>query len=49
MSLTAIGKLHFDHDTESFDCGKPELNDFLRRFALSNQRANLSQTNVLPD
>jgi hypothetical protein len=39
MTVAAIGKLHFDHDTESFDCGKPELNNFLRRFALSNQRS----------
>lgn len=30
-----------------FDCGKSELNEFLRRFALSNQRANLAQTYVL--
>lgn len=47
MSLAGIAKLHFDHDTENFDCGKPELNDFLRRFALGNQRANLAQTYVL--
>jgi GNAT superfamily N-acetyltransferase len=47
MTVTAIGKLHFEHDTETFDCGKPELNNFLRRFAFSNQRANLAQTYVL--
>ncbi len=47
MTVTAIGKLHFEHVTETFDCGKPELNNFLRRFAFSNQRANLAQTYVL--
>lgn len=47
MNVSAIAKLQFDHETEAFDCGKSELNHFLRRFALSNQRANLAQTYVL--
>jgi GNAT superfamily N-acetyltransferase len=47
MSLSGIEKLHFEHNTEHFDCGKPELNHFLQRFALTNQRANLAQTYVL--
>jgi GNAT superfamily N-acetyltransferase len=47
MSMMGIEKLHFEHDTESFDCGKPELNNFLRRFAFNNLRANLAQTYVL--
>lgn len=47
MSLISIEKLHGNHDTENFDCGKPELNNFLKRFAFSSQRANFSQTYVL--
>jgi GNAT superfamily N-acetyltransferase len=47
MSLPCIEKLRFEHDTEGFDCGKPELNRFLHQFAFVNQRANLAQTYVL--
>ncbi len=47
MSVTGIKKLHSAHITECFDCGKSELNTFLHRFALSNQRAHLAQTYVL--
>jgi len=31
---------------ESFDCGQPALNQFLQRFALTNQLANSAQTYV---
>lgn len=47
MSLSGIEKLRFDHETEGFDCGQPELNRFLNQFAFVNQRANLTQTYVL--
>lgn len=47
MKLIGIEKLRSDHETETFYCGKSELNNFLKRFAFSNQRANLSQTYVL--
>jgi GNAT superfamily N-acetyltransferase len=47
MNLPCIEKLRSEHDTESFDCGKPELNRFLQQFAFVNQRANLAQTYVL--
>jgi GNAT superfamily N-acetyltransferase len=47
MTLIGIEKLRSDHETETFYCGKSELNNFLKRFAFSNQRANLSQTYVL--
>ena len=47
MKLSGIEKLRSDHDTDAFDCGKPELNNFLKRFAFSNQRSNLSQTYVI--
>jgi GNAT superfamily N-acetyltransferase len=34
------------HDVSEFDCGKRPLNDFLRRFALENQRSGKSRTYV---
>lgn len=45
--FSPVEKLRFDHETESFDCGKPELNRFLDRFAFVNQRANTAQTYVV--
>jgi GNAT superfamily N-acetyltransferase len=44
VSFSAVEKLAPEHDTSSFDCGFCELNDWLRRFALANQRANAVQT-----
>ena len=46
MIALAIEKLDRDHVVEGFDCGKEPLNRFLTRYALSNQRANASQTYV---
>ena len=34
------------HDTESFDCGQVPLNEYLRRFAWTNQQANAARTYV---
>lgn len=42
-----IEKLRPDHQLDGFDCGKEELNRFLIRHALSNQRAGSAQTYVL--
>lgn len=42
----SVEKLRLDHDTAPFNCGKEELNRFLKRFALGNQRANISQSYV---
>lgn len=36
----AIALLDDTHDVSAFDCGQPELNDWLRRFALVNQRSD---------
>ncbi len=47
MTVKGIAKLHSAHNADGFDCGNPELDHFLRRFALTNQRANLTQTYVL--
>ena len=38
--------LSADHDLTSFDCGKPPLNDFLKRHALANQSGGSSKTFV---
>jgi predicted N-acetyltransferase YhbS len=43
----AIEKLRRDHVLDSFDCGKEDLNNFLKRQAWSNQQANSAQTYVL--
>ena len=45
--LSPIEKLTKDHDVSSFDCGKPSLNDWLRRFALTNQQSDSARTYVL--
>ena len=42
----AIEKLRGDHDLAPFDCGKEELNSFLKRFALANPQALSAQTYV---
>jgi GNAT superfamily N-acetyltransferase len=44
--LSPVGKLRLEHDTGPFDCGKEELNRFVKRFAFGNQRAGASQTYV---
>ena len=36
-----------EHDCGDFDCGHALLNDWLRRYALQNQRANASKTFVV--
>lgn len=43
----SIEKLRRDHVLDSFDCGKEDLNRFLKRQAWSNQQANSAQTYVL--
>ena len=35
-----------DHDRNSFDCGVPPLNDYLKRYALQNQKKNAARTYV---
>jgi GNAT superfamily N-acetyltransferase len=41
-----IEKLRRDHGVDGFDGGREELNRFLIRFALTNQRAGAAQTYV---
>ena len=46
-SFGVIEKLRKDHQLDDFDCGKPGLNDFLKRHARQNQQNNSSVTYVL--
>jgi GNAT superfamily N-acetyltransferase len=41
-----VEKLRPDHAIEDFDCGREELNRYLRRFAWSNQQAGAAQTYI---
>ena len=45
--LSAAEKLADDHQLSAFDCGKPSLNDWLKRFALTNQRSDSARTYVV--
>ncbi len=45
--FSPIEKIRSDHDTETFDCGKAELNRFLNRFAFVNHRAHTAQTYIV--
>jgi GNAT superfamily N-acetyltransferase len=45
--LSVVEKLNASHALDAFDCGKEPLNRFLRRFALTNQRAGSTQTYVV--
>jgi len=42
-----IEKLTSVHDVSAFSCGKPSLDDWLRRFALTNQQSDSARTYVL--
>jgi GNAT superfamily N-acetyltransferase len=44
--FSPVGKLSANHNVDAFDCGQPELNQFLQRIALVNQKANSAQTYV---
>lgn len=41
-----VEKLRSDHAIEIFDCGREELNRYLRRYAWANQQAGAAQTYV---
>ena len=42
-----IEKLRREHQLDSFDCGKEDLNRFLKRQAWNSQQAHSAQTYVL--
>ena len=45
-SYESVRKLTATDRVEDFDCAQPELNVYLQRFALVNQKANSAQTYV---
>lgn len=45
--LSAPEKLRANHDLSEFDCGEPELDDWLRRRALNNEQSGASRTYVV--
>lgn len=46
-ALSRVEKLTREHDVSFFDCGKPALDDWLRRFALTNQQSDAARTYVV--
>jgi len=46
-NLTSPVLLTKDHDRNSFDCGVPALNDYLKKYALQNQKKNAARTYVV--
>jgi GNAT superfamily N-acetyltransferase len=46
-SLSAPEKLSQNHDLAQFQCGSPELDDWLRRRALQNEEGGASRTYVV--
>ncbi len=46
MSSIKVSSLLREHDRSQFDCGVPALNDFLKQFALQNQKKDGSRTYV---
>jgi len=39
-------RLTKDHDRNAFDCGVPSLNDYLKKYALQNQKKHVARTYV---
>ena len=46
QEFVALNPSHFD--VKAFDCGKPDMNSYLERFAAKNMGLKLSMTWVLP-
>src|SRR6266700_4905994 len=46
MNLSSPAPIEQSHDTSSFDCGVPALNEYLRKYALLNQRNRSARTYV---
>ena len=47
LSLSGVEKLSESHDLSQFNCGKPPLDSWLKKFALINQRNDSAQTYVV--
>lgn len=46
VAFSPIRKLKADDPVGAFDCGQPDLNRYLSRYAWSNQQANSAQTYI---
>jgi GNAT superfamily N-acetyltransferase len=46
-TVSSVEKLTKEHSVSSFDCGKEPLNDWLKRFALTNQQNDSARTYVV--
>ncbi len=46
-ALSDVEKLTKDHDVSRFDCGKPSLDDWLKRFAMTNQQSDAARSYVV--
>lgn len=46
QALDPVEKLTSEHSLESFDCGNDALNEYLRTYALINQKLSIAQTYV---
>jgi len=49
VNLTSPEPLTTDHQIDTFDCGVPELNDWLKKRARNNQKEDASRTYVVAD
>ncbi len=49
MTLSAPELLNESHQLTAFDCGTPDLNDWLKRRALANNREGASRSYVVAD
>ena len=47
VPLSSIEKLSKDHVLSFFDCGKLQLDDWLKRFALANQQSDAARTYII--
>lgn len=45
--LSSVEKLSSEHDLSGFSCGKPVLDEWLRKYALTNQRNGMAQTYIV--
>jgi GNAT superfamily N-acetyltransferase len=46
MNLSRPAPITRDHDTESFDCGVEQLNEYLRKYALLNHNNRAARTYI---
>src|SRR5437870_442961 len=47
LPLEAVAALNRNHDVAGFDCGQPPLNEYLQKYALTNQQNRSGRTYVV--